>query len=101
MKMPEELRAMISSTALDLPAHWEQAMKACVRAEVLPISMEDLPAQDASGIRVSLEMVDKADIYIGIYAYRYGWVPDFDNPGEISVTEMEFNRAVNEKTAAS
>ena len=42
-------------------------------------------------------MVDKADIYIGIYAWRYGWVPDFDNPEKISITEMEFNRALERK----
>jgi tetratricopeptide (TPR) repeat protein len=61
--------------------------------------MEHLPARDASGIAVSLEMVDKADIYLGIYAWRYGWVPDFDNPKKISITEMEFDHAVERKAA--
>jgi tetratricopeptide (TPR) repeat protein len=42
-------------------------------------------------MRVSLEMVDEADIYIGIYAWRYGHVPAGH---DISITEMEFNRAV-------
>jgi hypothetical protein len=59
--------------------------------------MERLPARDATGVQVSLEMVDKAHIYIGIYAWRYGWVPDFDNPEKISITEMEFNRALERK----
>jgi tetratricopeptide (TPR) repeat protein len=36
-------------------------------------------------------MVDQADLYLGIYAWRYGWVPDGK---DISVTEMEFDRAV-------
>ena len=53
--------------------------------------MEHLPARDANAIRVSLEMVDEADIYIGIYAWRYGHVPAGH---DISITEMEFNRAV-------
>ena len=68
-----------------------------MREDVFPIGMEHLPARDATGVRVSLEMVDKADIYIGIYAWRYGWVPTFDNPEKISVTEMEFNRALARK----
>lgn len=88
---------MISSTALDLPAHREQVLDACLAEGVFPIGMEHLPARDASGLQASLEMVDQADIYIGLYAWRYGWVPDFDNPDKISITEMEFNRALERK----
>ena len=97
MNKPGQKTAMISSTAVDLPEHRKQVVEACQREGVFPIAMEHLPARDATGIQASLEMVDKADIYIGIYAWRYGWVPDFDNPGKISITEMEFNRAVERK----
>jgi tetratricopeptide (TPR) repeat protein len=85
------MKAMISSTALDLPEHRRQVVEACLRESVFPIGMEQLPARDASGVQVSLEMVDQADIYIGVYAWRYGWVPE---SSDISITEMEFNRAV-------
>jgi hypothetical protein len=37
------------------------------------------------------EMVDKADMYIGIYAWRYGHMPE---GYDISITEMEFDRAI-------
>src|SRR5436190_12816666 len=84
--------AMISSTTLDLPEHRQQAMEACLRQSVHPLAMEHLPARDAYAIRVSLEMVDKADIYIGIYAWRYGHIP---SGHDISITEMELNRAVD------
>lgn len=97
MSKPGKITAMVSSTALDLPEHRKQVIDACLRADMFPIGMEHLPARDASGIRASLEMVDKADIYIGIYAWRYGWVPDFDNPENISITEMEFNHALERK----
>jgi hypothetical protein len=97
MNKPGQLTAMISSTAVDLPEHRKQVFDACLREGVFPIGMEQLPARDATGIQVSLEMVDKADIYIGIYAWRYGWVPEFQNPEQISVTEMEFNRAFERK----
>ena len=91
----QPLAAMISSTALDLPEHRAAVREACLSCGVLPIGMEHLPARDATGITVSLEMVDKADIYLGIYAFRYGWVPD---GSEVSITEMEFNRAIERQT---
>src|ERR1044072_2921975 len=92
---PGQFTAMISSTALDLPEHRALAHKACLDAGVFPIGMEQLPARDASGITASLEMVEQADIYIGLYAFRYGWVPD---GRDISITEMEVNHALMRKT---
>ncbi len=83
--------AMISSTALDLPEHRKQVAEACTRLGIFTRPMELLPARDADAIKVSLEMVDEADLYIGIYAWRYGHIPDGK---DISITEMEFDRAV-------
>jgi hypothetical protein len=53
--------------------------------------MESLPARDADAICVSQEMVDAADIYIGVFAWRYGHIPA---GRDISITEIEFNRAI-------
>src|ERR1035441_1530752 len=94
MLAPRKLSAMISSTAVDLPEHRQQAREACLCEDVFPEGMESLPARDADAIRVSLEMVDKAHIYIGIFAWRYGHIP---KGHEISITEMEFNRAVQRR----
>lgn len=91
---PGRFTAILSSTSHDLPQHRELAHKACLKANVFPIGMEQLPARDENGLTVSLEMVDLADIYIGIYAVRYGWVPDGWN---VSITEIEFDRAVERK----
>lgn len=86
---------MISSTARDLPQHREKVMDACMRLGVLyPDMMEHLTAIDANALEISLAIVDRADVYIGIIGFRYGCVPD----GEvISVTEAEYNRAVELK----
>lgn len=83
---------MISSTARDLPEHREQVRLACIRAGFEPREMmEHLTAEDASAVEVSLRMVEEADVYLGILAYRYGTIP----PGaEASITEMEYDRAV-------
>ena len=83
--------AMISSTSLDLPEHRKQVIKACQRMDVSPEAMEHPPARDADAIRVSLEMVDKADLYLGIFAWRYGHIPEGQ---EVSIAELEFKRAV-------
>jgi len=83
---------MISSTARDLPDHREQVRLACERAGFAPHDMmEHLPALDADAITASLTMVEQADVYIGVFAYRYGYVPDGH---DISITEMEYDRAV-------
>jgi len=93
--MPEEKKTtMISSTSVDLPEHRKEAIDACQRQGFFPLAMEHLPARDADAIRVSMEMVDEADVYVGIYAWRYGHVPEGH---DISITEMEFNRAVERK----
>lgn len=88
-------KAMISSTARDLPLHRKQVEEACHRMGVFAEKMmENLTAEDANAVEVSLRLVDEADVYIGIFAYRYGFVPDYDNPDGISIAEMEYNRAV-------
>src|SRR5260370_36665343 len=91
MNKPGQKTAMISSTSIDLPEHRHEVRYACAREGFFPDMMESLPARDADAIRVSLEMVDHADLYIGIFAWRYGHKPE---ASDTSITEMEFNRAV-------
>lgn len=90
--MPERKKIiMISSTVRDLPNHREHVMDACLRQGMFPMMMEHLPANDAEAIGASLKMVDDADIYVGVFAHRYGYAPKgYDK----SVTEMEYDRAV-------
>ncbi len=91
LPLPGQKTAMISSTSLDLPEHRKQVVEACLRESIFPIGMEQLPVRDTNVITVDREMVDQADIYIGIFGVRYGEVP----PGhDVSYTELEFNRAV-------
>ena len=85
---------MISSTALDLPDHRKEAIDACLRLGLFPKAMEHLPALDADAVEVSMKMVDEADVYIGIFAWRYGHIPQGHSN---SITEMELNRAKERK----
>jgi Domain of unknown function (DUF4062) len=89
--MPERKVVIVSSTARDLPDHREEVRDACLRQGMFPKMMEHLPAADADAITESLRIVDEADIYLGVFAHRYGYVP---KGHDISITEMEYNRAV-------
>jgi tetratricopeptide (TPR) repeat protein len=90
----KQKRVMISSTARDLPEHRKEMVDACLRQGMFPVMMEHPPVSGDEAISASLAMVDAGDIYLGIFAQRYGFVP----PGHsISVTEMEYNRAVERK----
>ena len=83
-------RALISSTVLDLPQHRAAAVRACLRVGVEPLVLEELAAGDSNFLARCGALVDQADIYIVILAFRYGFVP----PGQgKSLTEIEFERA--------
>lgn len=84
-------RVVISSTSYDLRLYREHAKEACLKQGMFPVMMEHLPASPADAVEVSLQMVEDADIFIGIYAQRYGYVPpDYST----SITEMEYDAAV-------
>lgn len=82
---------MISSTTRDLKDYRTMVMDGCHRIDTFPKMMESLPASPSDAIKASMAMVDESEIYIGVFAHRYGYVPDGH---EISITEMEYNRAV-------
>ena len=90
----QKLTVMISSTVMDLPEHRQRLMDACLRQSMFPRMMEHLPARDADAINTSMAMVDEADVYIGVFGFRYGYVP---KGHRVSITEMEYNRVIKRK----
>ncbi len=86
-----KLVAMISSTIRDLPDHRKGVLDACLRQNMFPKMMEHLPANDDDAITTSLALVDEADIYVGIFAYRYGFIPKGRTK---SITQLEYEHAV-------
>lgn len=90
------LDVMLSSTSKDLPEHRKKATTAASRAGFYVVQMENLTAlpQKEDAISVSMVMVEEAEIYVGIFGLRYGYIPkDERNPNEVSITEMEYRRA--------
>lgn len=83
-------KVFIGSTNADLEEYREKVRDVLISLNCLPIMNEYWPAMDSSAVEACMFKVDSADIYIGIYAHRYGHCPI---GSEISITEMEFNQA--------
>jgi hypothetical protein len=89
----------LSSTYEDLKDHRRAVFDALRQSDYRVIAMEDYIATDERPVEKCLNDVDQADIYVGIFAFRYGYVPpsDHGNPDGLSITELEFRRAKGKK----
>lgn len=58
------------------------------------VAMEDYVAADERPLARCLTDVEASDIYVGIFAWRYGYAPPTDNPDQLSITELEYRHAV-------
>lgn len=83
-------KVFISSTSIDLQEYREAVDRTLRQLGFATIKMEDFSAMGSGAVEACLAKVDEADIYIGIFAYRYGFIPEGTN---ISITEIEYNRA--------
>ena len=92
-----DLKVMVSSTFRDLKAEREAARDAILGQGMRPLMMETNSAIPDRGLLTnSFKLVDDADIYVLLISnYRYGQIiPDPDlNPKNLSITELEFERA--------
>jgi tetratricopeptide (TPR) repeat protein len=98
--VPTLKTVMLSSTYKELEKHREAVREAMLGQRLMPIAMEDdsaLPDQDL--IDASLAKVEESDAYVGLISYRYGQVTidPIRNPEQLSLTELEFRRAVARK----
>lgn len=57
------------------------------------IGMEDYVASDQRPTEKCLADVAESDVYLGIFAWRYGFVPTRGNPKKRSITELEYRKA--------
>jgi hypothetical protein len=83
-------RIYLSSTYADLVTPREGVYRALRRLGHDVIAMEDYGASDERPAAKCVADAAAADIYVGIFAWRYGYLP----PGETrSITELEFRAA--------
>ena len=86
----------LSSTFEDLQ-NQRQAVAKALRELLHDVrAMENYVASGHRPVDVCLADVDWCEIYVGIFAWRYGYVPEENNPDQRSITEMEYQRALSQ-----
>ncbi|HEX6597506.1 MAG TPA: DUF4062 domain-containing protein, partial [Acidimicrobiales bacterium] len=84
----------VSSSFVDLREHREAVYQTLRQMRHDVVAMEDYVATDQRPLAKCLDDVDACDLYVGIFAHRYGYVPEEGNPDGRSITELEYRRAV-------
>lgn len=83
-------KLFLSRTSADLGVEYSEAVKKVLRKKFDVIEQTAFGARPTSPTATSVGEVEKADVFVGIYAFRYGNVP----PGaEKSITEQELDGA--------
>ena len=85
--------AYLSSTYQDLKAHREAVYGVLTKMKFRVTAMEDYVARDNRMVEQVLQDVAACDIYVGVFAWRYGYIPPDGNPEGLSVTELEYREA--------
>jgi len=88
------MKAFLSSTYKDLIEHRKLSVEALERLGQEVGRMEVFGARPEEPTKACLSEIEACDIFIGIYAHRYGYVPP---DSQISITEAEYNHAVDLK----
>jgi formylglycine-generating enzyme required for sulfatase activity len=83
-------RIYISSTYEDLKKEREAAAKAVRRLGHQPVYMEDYVAGPQRPVEKCLQDILSCDAYVGIFAWRYGFIPDGCDK---SITHLEYEAA--------
>ena len=84
-------RVFLSSTFSDLTTHREAVQRAIRQLGAIDVSMEHFGARDERPVDECVRLVrEESDIFVGIYAHRYGYVPDGT---DTSISELEYNAA--------
>lgn len=89
MKKPL-FRVFVSSTYLDLVEYRKAAEKAINDQRQKYEGMEYMGTLTEEPTRASLDLVEQCDLFIGLYAWRYGTIP---KGAEYSITEQEYRHA--------
>ena len=87
------MKIYLSSTYLDLKYHRAKVARALRKAGYEVVMMEEYVARDERVEFACQGDVVTCDVYVGIFAWRYGHIPKDNNPERLSVTEIEYTAA--------
>lgn len=83
-------KVFISSTKKDLLRHRDALKQALIKSGHFPVEMDDFGARDVDPVTGCLRLVAESQLFVGVYAWRYGYVP----PGAArSITAEELEQA--------
>jgi hypothetical protein len=84
-------RVFLSSTFTDLAQHRKTVQAAIRQLGAIDVSMEHFGARDERPVDECTRLVrEESDLFVGIYAHRYGYVPDGT---DVSISELEYRAA--------
>jgi len=86
-------RIYVSATYSDLKEHREKVYRVLRQLGHDAVAMEDYVATDQRPLARCLADVEACDLYVGIFAHRYGYIPEHNNPERRSITELEYRHA--------
>jgi len=88
---PRKFKIFVSSTSLDLQRERQAVGEALHRMCTASFSgMEYFGSRPETPREVCLEEVSRSDVYIGVFAHRYGYI---DPESGLSMTELEYRKA--------
>jgi len=97
------MKIYISSTQTDLVDYRARVAQALRQSGHQVIQMEEYTAEESRPLERCVKDAASADLYVGIFAWRYGYVPPAEPtpeelpekiiPGETSITEAEYHAA--------
>ncbi|MGF6789737.1 DUF4062 domain-containing protein [Paraburkholderia tuberum] len=90
------LRVYLSSTYVDLKDYRDAVFKALEKGGLQVARMEAYTAADDRPMDLCLRDVAQSDLYVGVFGWRYGFVPPIAHGNEagLSITELEYRRAL-------
>lgn len=91
----QPLRVYLSSTFEDLKAYREAVFLALEKGGLSVARMEGYTASDERPLDLCLRDVAQCDVFVGLYAWRYGYEPpaEHGNPDGRSITHLEYLKA--------
>lgn len=88
-------RVFLSSTTLDLAPFREVVRHVCQRLGADVVAMEEFGPDPRMATEVCRQKVNDSDLFLGLYAHRYGYAPD--GFGGRSITELEYEWAIERR----
>ena len=84
------MKAYVSSTFEDLKEYRKAVYDQLRMLRIDAVAMEDYVASGQRPLRDCIQDIADCQVYIGLFAWRYGFVPREDNPKQLSITELEY-----------